>query len=61
MAGDSQAPGTPPAKDTPLNRAVRGSLSSRPIFTESESNVDGARRPRYPRVADALASERVHR
>jgi hypothetical protein len=44
MAGDSQAPGTPPAKDTPLKQSRPRSLSSRPIFTESESNVDGAHR-----------------
>ena len=44
MAGDSQAPGTSPAKDTPLKQSRRTSLSSRPIFTESQSNVDGARR-----------------
>ena len=42
MAGDSQAPGTPPANDTPLKQSHRTSLLSRPIFTESQSNVDGA-------------------
>jgi hypothetical protein len=46
---------------TPLKQSRRTSLSSRPIFTESESNVDGARRMSITTVhftsAQALRSE----